>query len=262
MDSTHKDHRKRLKNKMRKFGAEVFENHEFLELLLTYTIPRKDTNPIGHALLEHFGSFHEVIDADYHDLQKVKGIGPESATFINILSALVEFYNKSKANEKANYITNTQIGVQFFRDNFSIKSNEFMVLVCLNKNKKVIKTNVYKGHSPNEIAFDLKQILNKITDIGVSSVILFHTHPSGDVLPSEQDIATTQNILNLCLLNGVDFEDHIILNEAEHYSFSKNKITDKLKIKYAKFVSTNNIYYDTLIQSVSQNKNKEEDERK
>ena len=85
-DNPHKNHRSRLKNKVRKYGLECLEAHEVLELLLTYTIPRKDTNPIGHDLLDCFGTFSNVIDADYFDLLKVKGIGEESALFFNILA--------------------------------------------------------------------------------------------------------------------------------------------------------------------------------
>ena len=243
-ENTHKEHRKRLKNKIKKFGTEVLEQHELFEALLTYAIPRKDTNPIGHDLLEHFGAFHKVIDAGFYDLQKVQGIGPESALFINIISAVVELYNSSKSEDKIVKINSTADCVQYFRDNFRIKNNEFMVMACLNKLNKVVKHFIYKGISETQVEFDLRQISNKITDENVSSVVLFHTHPSGSVEPSEADITSTQRILNTCLFNGINFLDHIILNEAEHYSFGKSGIIDKMKDKYHKFIQTNDIYND------------------
>ena len=243
-ENTHNEHRKRLKNKIKKFGTEVLEPHELFEALLTYAIPRKDTNPIGHDLLEHFGAFHKVIDASYYDLQKVHGIGPESALFFNIISAVVELYNKSKTEDRIVKINSTTDCVQYFRDNFRIKNNEFMVLVCLNKLNKVVKHFVYKGTSETEVEFDLRQISNKIIDGNVSGVVLFHTHPSGSVEPSEADVASTQRIINSCLFNGINFLDHIILNEAEHYSFNRNGIVDIMKKKYSDFVKTNDIYND------------------
>lgn len=255
-DNTHKDHRKRLKNKIRKFGTEILEDHELFEALLTYSIPRKDTNPIGHNLLDYFGSFYKVIDADYHDLMKVDGIGPESALFIKVISGAVELYNKTKADDTIKIIGNTHTAVQYFRNNYKIKENEFMVLVCLNKVKKIVKTNVFKGVSETNVSFDIRQIINSITDAHVHSIILFHTHPGGDVQPSESDISTTQTIINACLFNGIDLEDHIILNESTHFSFSKNGIVDKMKKKYTKYISTDEIFYETLIRSYSKNKDK------
>ena len=95
-ESSHKNHRSRLKTKVKNHGLECLAYHEVLELLLTYTIPRKDTNPTAHKLIEYFGSFSNVLDANYHDLLKVDGVGPESALFLNFLSQLMEMYNKTK----------------------------------------------------------------------------------------------------------------------------------------------------------------------
>ena len=136
----HKNHRNRLKTKVKNYGLECLEYHEVLELLLTYTIPRRDTNPIAHDLIDYFGSFSNVINANYYDLIKVKGVGPETALFINVLSSFMETYNKSKLENKVIILNSTQKCVQFFRDYYPIKVNEFMIMACLSKNKKVIKT--------------------------------------------------------------------------------------------------------------------------
>ena len=231
-ENPHKNHRKRLKSKVKKFGLECLEYHEILELLLTYTIARKDTNPLAHELLQHFNSFSNVIDADYHDLLKVNGIGPESASFFNILSQFIEVYNKSKLDSKTYILNNTDQSIMFFRDTYRIKNNEFMVVACLGKTKKVIKTYMTKGKDETQINFDLKKIINSINDVNVDSVVLFHTHPKGSVEPSREDIITTQKFFNICLTNGIKLNDHIILNESEHYSFKREGLIDNMLIKY------------------------------
>ena len=228
----HKNHRNRLKAKVKKFGLECLEYHEILELLLTYTIARKDTNPTAHELLQHFNSFSNVIDADYHDLLKVDGIGPESATFFNILSQFIEVYNKSKLNSKTYVLNNTDQAVMFFRDTYRIKNNEFMVVACLGKTKKVIKTYLTNGKDETQINFDLKKIINSINDSNVDSVVLFHTHPKGEVEPSGDDVITTQKFFNICLTNGIKLNDHIILNESDHYSFKREGLIDNMMAKY------------------------------
>ena len=49
----HEDHRKRVKERFLKDGIENMPDHEVLELLLFFSIPRKDTNALAHELIEH-----------------------------------------------------------------------------------------------------------------------------------------------------------------------------------------------------------------
>lgn len=253
-ENLHENHRQRLKSKVKNYGLDCLAYHEILELLLTYTIPRKDTNPTAHELIERFGSFAGVIDADFHDLQKVKGVGSETALFFNVLSSFMEIYSKSKLEARTAILTNTQKCVQFFRDYYSIKDKEYMLMTCLGKNKKVVKTFIYKGHDEAEISFDLRQIANNLNGMGVYSVVFYHTHPNGEVEPSKQDIATTQSLVNICLTNGIDFDDHIILNESEHYSFNKNGLISKMKEKYMTVFNSSDLYIDMVSQESSRKK--------
>ena len=107
-----------------------------------------------------------------------------------------------------------------------------MVVACLGKTKKVVKTYLCNGKDETEVNFDLRKIINSINDTGVDSVVLFHTHPKGGVEPSESDILTTQRFLNICMTNGIVLNDHIILNESEHFSFKKNGLIDNMLSKY------------------------------
>ena len=59
-----------------------FEDHMILELLLFEAIPRIDTNPIGHRLLDRFGSLEGVFSASEEELCEVQGIGKASAKFL------------------------------------------------------------------------------------------------------------------------------------------------------------------------------------
>ena len=73
--SVHEGHRKRLRERYMEGGAAVFAEHELLELLLTYAIPRRDTNALAHALIERFGSLAAVLEARVPELAAVDGVG-------------------------------------------------------------------------------------------------------------------------------------------------------------------------------------------
>ena len=63
MAGAHDGHRSRMRERFRREGLNGFADHEALELMLFYAIPQRNVNPLAHALLERFGSFHAVLEA-------------------------------------------------------------------------------------------------------------------------------------------------------------------------------------------------------
>jgi DNA repair protein RadC len=67
---------------------------------------------------------------------------------------------------------------------------------------------------------------------GVSSLILVHNHPSGDLTPSEQDEETTKKLKQAGDIIGINVMDHIIIDgEGNYYSFDQRKLLYKTLTK-------------------------------
>ena len=84
----HDGHREKMRRRFLTAGLEPFADHEALELLLYYAIPRRDTNPIAHALMERYGSLSAVLSAPAEDLQKVAGVGESAAVLLRLAPQL------------------------------------------------------------------------------------------------------------------------------------------------------------------------------
>ena len=84
--SIHDGHRQRLMERFHKEGLDHFDPVQVLELLLFYSIPRRDTNEIAHALLNRFGSVSKVMDASLEDLMQVSGVGKTRLPFCTLPS--------------------------------------------------------------------------------------------------------------------------------------------------------------------------------
>ena len=93
----HSGHRKRLKDKLINLGADALYDHELLEMLLFYSIPRVNTNTQAHRLMERFDSLCGVFKADKDELAKTLGVGERSAELIKIVDAISE---RKKAEQK------------------------------------------------------------------------------------------------------------------------------------------------------------------
>ena len=84
----HDGHREKMRARFLAAGLDAFADHEALELLLYYAIPRRDTNPIAHTLMERYGSLSAVLEAPAEDLRKVEGIGESAAILLRLVPQL------------------------------------------------------------------------------------------------------------------------------------------------------------------------------
>ena len=60
MDGIHEGHRARMKKKLLENGERSLADHELLEVLLYYAIPRRDTNELAHRLLKQFDMMQQI----------------------------------------------------------------------------------------------------------------------------------------------------------------------------------------------------------
>jgi DNA repair protein RadC len=51
-----------------------------------------------------------------------------------------------------------------------------------------------------------------------AAIVLFHNHPSGDPMPSDDDLLLTQRMLRAGDIMGIDVIDHLILADQRYYS--------------------------------------------
>lgn len=227
----HEGHRQRLKDKIRENGLSVLQEHEILEWLLMYTIPYKDTNALAHDLIDRFGSLSNVLDTNRLDLTSVKGVGEETALFLSSLPEMINYY-KNNRKQKTDLIRSTANCKQYFRQNFEIQKEEHFYIICLNSVYKVLAKYDYKGENSCKVDFDLKNLTSIISAKDISSIVLFHTHPNGEVEPSLADMNTTRDVLNICAIMHVRLCDHIIFNETDCYSFGEHGVIDKMYYEF------------------------------
>lgn len=91
-NSIHEEHRARMQERVARDGLTSLAAHEVLEYLLYFSIPRRDTNPLAHRLIQHFGGFCQVLDASEEELMQVQGIGPASARLLHSFRDVARFY--------------------------------------------------------------------------------------------------------------------------------------------------------------------------
>ncbi|MBR6917762.1 MAG: hypothetical protein IKN38_06215, partial [Clostridia bacterium] len=88
-EKMHKDHRTRLRTQAERDGVSSLETYTLIELYLFDILPRIDTYPASHRLLDRFGTVDGIFSAKREELLEVFGIGPKCADHIKTTSEMV-----------------------------------------------------------------------------------------------------------------------------------------------------------------------------
>lgn len=220
--NVHHGHRQRIINKFLSYGLDSFSEHEVLELLLFFAIPRRDTNPIAHHLIDEFGSLHNVFKADPEDLQQVEGIGKNAAALIYLYRCLTPYLN-TRFQEKVCLSDATTAG-QFCCAYFMEHVEESFIVLILDSNRCIKKIEVISRGTENETAFYPRKVLKAVIKHRANAIIIAHNHTGGNVQPSANDIKVTNEIIQLVEGIHVPVRDHVICCGQLFTSFAERGI--------------------------------------
>lgn len=206
-------HRERVKNTYKTHGLEAMPDHNVLELLLFYAIPRKDVKPIAYNLINRFKTLDNVFRADIDTLKTVDGIGENAAILISLFKDISTRIYESR-NQAMSVLDTTQKSKSYAENLLRFCENEKLIVVCLDNNCRVINHHTVAEGTVNCSVVDRKKIVEHVIRDKAASVILAHNHPHGSPEPSAADISFTLGILSLLRQIHVCLNDHIIVGSS------------------------------------------------
>jgi DNA repair protein RadC len=214
----HPSHRSRLRARFRAVGDAGLAEHELLELLLTYAIPRRDTKGFAKGLLSHFGSLAGVLEADVEALENVPGVGPSAATLIALIRPLSAHLLLGKKPDRV-ILKSSEAAIAFFRVRLKgLRNEEIHAAFVDAKNRLVAAECLQKGVADQSSVY-VRHIIERALVHKASGFLLAHNHPSGDPAPSSHDRELTQAVKAAADVVGIRFLDHLIIGDTAHYSF-------------------------------------------
>ena len=217
----HDGHRQRLKARFLRQGLSGFEDHNVLELLLFYSLPRADTNEIAHELLSTFGSLSAVFDAPFDELCKIKGVSRHTASLIKLIPELTSVYNIDKTKYSDTIINAKDAGL-YFVPRFYGKLNEEVHVMLLDDKRKIIKCEKIFEGIVNLSPITVKKVVALAVNSNATGVVLAHNHPAGVALPSSSDLRMTEQLFHALKLINIHLIDHIIVADDDFVSLAES----------------------------------------
>lgn len=204
--SCHAGHRERLRQRFIRFGADSLFDHELLELLLFYALPRRNTNEIAHRLIDEFGDLNGVLNAPPEEIKKVKGIGDAAAAFIDFMRHVSEEYGSAVPVQEMT-LSCENIS-EYFRSHFAGAAENLCVALCPSNNAKFMfmKNKIFESED------ELKSLVESLVIRQCDSIVIGINHGSVSVIPDNVDFGVFKLLSETLSPLGIAVSDCIIIN--------------------------------------------------
>ncbi len=243
------------REKLLENGVQDLRDEELLAILIGTGSQKHSVFDLANMLYEMNGrSLRKVVSMSQKDLAKIRGIGPAKlATLMASFELSKRVYQEEIKVDIERFVTTKRVGSYLVSKLSHYNEEHFFVLLLNNKNEEIDslirkdqelfklsseeafgeffkEEKAYKYIGEDEISKGTvnqtiampREVFRKAIDLGASSIILAHNHPSGDVRPSMDDINLTRRMADAGKILGINVLDHFVVGHNSYYSFKEN----------------------------------------
>ena len=215
-----------MKDRFLRHGLENFDDHNVLELLLFYAVPRRDLGPLSHELMNRFGSLAGVLEASAEELREVAGLGESGAQLLRLVPAVSRRYMVSQTPRGEKLARSAAIA-RYLIPFFMYEREELVFALLLDARRQVLCCEELGRGVVDSVTLNARQVVELALLHKASYVALAHNHPSGIALPSAEDEAITLRVRNALSLVGVSLADHIVVAGCDYVSMAESGLLNR-----------------------------------
>lgn len=215
-------HRARLQDKFMQAGGDALAEYEFLELILTRAIPRRDVKPLAKQLLRRFGTLAGVLTASPEELRDVKGAGDCVVCLFQIITHAGLRIART-ALQKGPVLSDWVKLSDYCVMTLATEKVERFVILFLDAKLQLIKAEPQQTGTINHVPVYAREVLKRALNLNATNVILVHNHPSGNAEPSANDLKVTDNLVQVLAAGGIEVCDHLIVGRGNILFSFKSK---------------------------------------
>jgi DNA repair protein RadC len=214
----------RPREKLMLKGKAALTDAELIAILIGSGTRTMSAVDLSRLLLRNVGNdLAALAKLTVKDLMKFKGIGEAKA--ITIVAAM-ELGRRRKDQEAPvrQKITSSKDVYDLMRPELFDEVVEHFYLVLLNRSNQVIKKHLISQGGTSGTVVDAKMVFKTALEHLAQSLILVHNHPSGSLIPSEQDKRLTERLVKIGRDMDLPVLDHVIFSDRGYFSFADEGI--------------------------------------
>jgi DNA repair protein RadC len=215
----------RPREKMLANGCNSMSNVELLAIIINSGTKEKSALDLAKEILSMVDNNILLLatkSADYF-VKNFKGIG--SAKAVSIVAALELGRRRGEAARpnRSKIACSKDSFVILSRELCDLQHEEMWALFLNNACKMLTKHRISEGGFTRTVV-DVRKILKIAIENNATGVIIAHNHPSGNLLPSKEDIELTKEINSALKMLQIKLLDHLIINGNDYFSFSDKQL--------------------------------------
>lgn len=227
-DKHYHGHRERLRSRFMEAGPEALADYELVELVLFFSVWRRDTKPLAKQLIERFGGIGGLLAAEperYRDIKELTAGGEEDLRFTTVLlkavQALLQRALKEQIIDRPVIASWTAL-IEYLQLVMTHEPSEHFRILFLDKKNILIKDEVQSRGTVDHTPLYPREVVKRALELAASAIIMVHNHPSGDPTPSRPDIEMTRQVVQALAAVHITVHDHVIVGKNKHTSFKSS----------------------------------------
>lgn len=217
----------RPRERLVKYGAKNLSTEDLIAIILKTGTKDYSSKYLASQILKKVKNIPDIKNITLNTLININGIGAVKA--IEFLAALElgrRVYESKPLDNNLKFNSAIKI-FEHFKSEMDGLKQECFYCVYLDQNKKLIdKKLLFKG-TLNKSLIHPREIFKWAYLSSSAYIICVHNHPSGNVIPSTEDINITDALVKIGKLQGIPVIDHIIVGNNNYYSFYENNILER-----------------------------------
>ena len=211
----------RPRERLLKYGVNALSNEELLSIVLKNGVKSSSVKELSSNLLKEIKSINDLKDCSINNLISIKGIGKVKAITLIASIELGRRVYEDNMNINIKLDSSNKI-YNFIKFDLIYKKQEYFYCLYLDTKKYLIEKKLLYIGTLNHTNVHPREVFKYAYLLSADSIICIHNHPTGDVLPSKDDVFLTKKLIEIGKINGINVIDHLIIGNNNYYSFYDN----------------------------------------
>lgn len=203
-------------------GAEALSDAELLAIILkTGTKDLTSLDLARNLLCECQGNLLNLYELSYEQLLGLKGIGRVKAIQLKAIAELSKRIARTNRGYQLSLDCPSSIA-NYYMEDLRHRREEVFMGAFFDAKCKFLGDSLITTGSVSRAYVSPMELFRKALIRNAVMIVVLHNHPSGDPVPSAEDIRITEQLRQGAELLGISLADHIVIGDNRYYSFSEN----------------------------------------